>query len=198
MGILDVLLLAVALSMDAFAVSVSDGMACKNIRLQTVLAIAGTFGFFQWLMPTLGYFGSSIFYEQIKAFDHWIAFILLAVLGGKMLFEGIRNLRNSQASGQAETPQRISAKLLLLQGIATSIDALAVGISFAAMRSELRLGVHGSALLIGMTTFFLCVPACFAGKKSGELLSDRAAIAGGLILIGIGIKIFVSHQFFGA
>ena len=193
MNFLDILLLGFALSMDAAAVSISDGMSFK-IRNRTVILIAGTFGFFQFLMPVLGYLGTSLFYEQIKALDHWIAFLLLLFLGAKMIFESICKKDESKTDS---THSSLRIKELALQGIATSIDALAVGISFAALKDSLKLGLLPSALIIGFTTFFLCIPAVLAGKKSAKMLGKHAEILGGIILIGIGLKIFIQHQFFG-
>ncbi len=189
MGFLELLLLAIGLSMDAFAVSVSDGMCLRNMTAKKAAAVALTFGIFQALMPVIGYLGGSLFYEQIRTLDHWVAFILLGFLGGKMLFEGIK-VRQKPKDECCPAQSELTFKLLLVQGIATSIDALAVGISLAAVRAD----IVTSAAIIGITTTVLCFPAVCIGKKSGTFLNDKAEILGGVILIGIGLKIFISHM----
>jgi len=200
MSIFEILLLGVALSMDAFAVSVSNGMIYGKSPLRTVLACALCFGFFQFLMPLAGYFAGSFFYEQIKAIDHWIAFVLLGFLGFRMVKEAVNEMKKEKEESPEDHQAPADAKkkslpfgTLIVQGIATSIDALAVGISLSAFQT----GIFKSSSLIGCTTFVLTLPAVFIGKKSGDLLSDKAQLLGGLILIGIGVKIFVEHVFFG-
>lgn len=231
MSVLEVFLIGVALSMDAFAVSISNGLIIEGVNLKKALVIALTYGIFQFAMPVTGYVGASFFYRFIAAIDHWIAFALLGALGGKMIFETVQEMRQqkkpdspqnaadlaasrastssaSQAcaspTGSSEKIPFLPAKTLLLQGIATSIDALAVGISFAAMpvqRSSYLQTLLASAIypgiLIGLTTASLCLPAVFIGKKTGDALGDKAQLLGGAILIGIGIKILVEHVFFG-
>lgn len=214
MSFFEILLLGVALSMDAFAVSVSNGMVYAKRAVRTAAECALCFGFFQFLMPLAGYFAGSFFYEQIKAIDHWIAFALLGFLGVRMVKESLRELKNQKkeenpggigsssenAASSAPTGSTDSTEkkhlpygTLIVQGIATSIDALAVGISLSAFQT----GIFKSSIIIGCTTFCLTLPAVFIGKKSGDILSDKAQLLGGLILIGIGVKIFVEHVFFG-
>lgn len=179
--------------MDAFAVSISDGMTFNKINIKKALAIALTFGLYQAAMPLLGFLGGSLFYEQIKHLDHWIALILLAFLGGKMIFESIQMFRDKKNEKEIEIRHtNMTFKLLMVQGIATSIDALAVGISLAAVNAN----IIYSASIIGAITAVVCLPAVFLGKKTGDILSDKAELLGGLILVGIGVKIFIQHVFF--
>lgn len=216
MGIVEIILLGVGLSADAFAVSIADGMLFCKVRARDALAVALTFGIFQAVMPLLGFIGGTFFYEYISRIDHWIALVLLLFLGGKMLAGGIRHCAEVRAQKRAhpaadgaaqdsrvpdgslqQCRAGISFRELLVQGVATSIDALAVGIALAAMSTgERGLPIYGSVALIGATTSCICFPAVFLGKKTGDLLSDYAAIFGGLILIGIGARIFVQHVFF--
>jgi len=190
----ELLLLGIGLSMDAFAVSVTDGMCDGKVTFKNAFAIAFTFGAFQAVMPVLGYFGGRLFYEQIKSVDHWIALVLLCFLGGKMVASALSERRAKQSEGAQQCPcrERLSGRQLLVQGLATSIDALAVGISLAAGKADIVL----SAVTIGVTTAVICLPAVFIGKKTGDLLNDKAEFAGGVILIGIGLKIFIEHMFF--
>lgn len=199
MNFIEVFLLGVGLSMDAFAVSVTDGMCIQKLRISNVFAIAVTFGLFQAIMPLTGYLCGSLFYKQISSIDHWIALILLGFLGIRMIFEGAGEMRKSYRMKKGEpvvdsdtcavTGGKITFRLLMVQGIATSIDALAVGISLAAVDAP----IVSSAFLIGLTTTILCIPAVFIGKRSGDLLNDKAQIFGGCILVAIGLKIFLQH-----
>lgn len=195
MGIVTLLLIAVGLSMDAFAVSVSNGMIMCHTKTRRILKIAGSFGLFQGLMPLIGYTVANTFADKIQAVDHWIAFILLAFVGGKMLWEALRG-------GEDELPHGdpCSWKNLLVMSIATSIDALAVGASFAVMpREDLLAPSLGYLLCCGMiaaVTFLLCVIGVIVGCRFGNRFGKRAEIAGGLVLIAIGIKILLEHTVF--
>jgi putative Mn2+ efflux pump MntP len=186
--------LGVGLAMDAFAISLSEGMCLKRVRVHQAAAIAGAFGFFQFLMPVIGFFCGTLFYQAIQAVDHWVVLILLAFLGGKMLLEGIHSIRESQHSRE-EAPIRVSEKAvlsareLLLQALATSIDALAVGVSLAVMKEN----IFFCAPVIGIITALICFPAVFIGKRMGGFLGNKAEIFGGLILITIGIRVFIQH-----
>lgn len=190
MGIAELLLIAVGLSMDAFAVSVTNGLCLKNVNIKWTLGMGLCFGLFQGAMPTIGYFLGSTFSDYISALDHYIALVLLGFIGGKMLIDAIKNkdehLEKSDAS--------ISLGMLMVQGVATSIDALAVGVSFAMLPN---ISIVMAAGFIALITFFLSVAAVFVGKKFGSLLNNKAQIIGGIILIAIGVKIFVEHTFFG-
>ena len=218
MSVLEIFLIGVALSMDAFAVSISDGLIIRSVTLRKALAVAGTFGAYQFAMPVAGYLGASFFYRFIAAIDHWIAFALLGLLGGKMMIEAAAEMRRGRTAAPAATGDVCAPdgaaedgatggktaflpfKTLMVQGVATSIDALAVGISFAAMPTEratyaetmLASAVY-PALLIGATTTSLCLPAVFIGKKTGEKLGDKAELLGGAILVCIGAKILAEH-----
>lgn len=190
MSLIEVLLLAVGLSMDAFAVSVTNGMTKKNVNLKWTFAIAGCFGIFQGLMPAIGYFLGSTFTKYITQFDHYIALVLLGFIGGKMLVDGFKG-----ECEEGECALNLTVGTLLLQGVATSIDALAVGVSFAAVMPTSIDALIASGI-ITMVTFAFCVAAVFVGKKFGDVLNNKAQIVGGLILIAIGVKIFVEHVFF--
>ena len=188
MSIIDIILVAIGLSMDAFAVSITNGLCCQHLRRSQMLSVAVCFGGFQALMPTIGYFLGKAFEGYISALDHYIALILLGYIGGKMIFDAL--------TGSAEEHSyALTAKLLLMQGVATSIDALAVGVSFATLPN---VQIVPAVLLIGGITFLLSLTGVLIGKKTGQKLGSRAQIVGGLILIGIGIKIFVEHMFFSA
>lgn len=197
MGFAELLLLAVGLSMDAFAVSVGNGLSMKKSDPKAALAIAASFGLFQALMPTVGYFLGSAFETVISGFDHYIALIFLGFIGGKMIFDGIRELREKKKSAGApeeEKPFKLSFGALMIQSVATSIDALIVGVSFAALPN---VNIWTAVTLIGVITFSISLVGVFSGKKFGQLLGSRAEIFGGLILVGIGVKVFVEHVFFG-
>lgn len=188
MSYFEIFMIGVGLSMDAFAVCASNGLVYKNVNRRWSLAMALCFGIFQALMPTAGYFLGSAFEKYITAFDHILALVLLGFIGVKMLIDGIRD-KDDGASGL-----KMTFGILLLQGIATSIDALAVGISFAAMSD---VSILPAASLIGCTTFCLCIVALVIGKRFGRLLGAKAQIVGGVILVAIGLKIFIEHTFFG-
>lgn len=187
MGYIELFLVAVGLSADAFAVSVTNGMCKKNIRLGWTFIIAITFGLFQGVMPTIGYALGSTFTKFISQYDHIIALILLGFIGGKMLIDAIKG-DDEKGCDIA----RLTFGALLVQGVATSIDALAVGVSFAAM----SVNIISAAAFICSVTFVLSFLAVLIGKKFGDLLNNKAGIFGGLILIGIGVKIFIQHTFF--
>ena len=195
MGFLELFLLAVGLSMDAFAVSIGNGLSMKKQNPKAAIAIAFSFGLFQALMPTLGYFLGSAFEDIIRQFDHFIALIFLGFIGGKMIFDGIKELI-ADKKGEAEEIQEfhLSFGKLLIQAIATSIDALIVGVSFAALPD---VNIWTAVLLIGVTTFAISIIGVFSGKKFGQLLGSKAEIFGGIILVGIGLKVFIEHVFFG-
>lgn len=188
MGIGTILLLGVALSMDAFAVSVINSMCYPDLTRRRGMLVCAAFGVFQGIMPLLGYWAGSTFSGAISAVDHWIAFVLLAFIGGKMLFECIREW-NEPVHCPAE--RTLSGKAILTQALATSIDALAVGVSFAAV--SMSVNVYAACGIIAGLTFAICLIGCLLGKKIGGLLGNWAQIIGGVILIGIGVKILVEH-----
>ena len=195
MGFPELLLLAIGLAMDAFAVSIGNGLSMKKQNPKAAFAIAFSFGLFQALMPTLGYFLGSAFEEVIRQFDHFIALIFLGFIGGKMIFDGIKELIADKKGKTEELPEfKLTFGKLLIQAIATSIDALIVGVSFAALPN---VNIWTAVLLIGAVTFAISLSGVFSGKKFGQLLGSKAEIFGGIILVGIGLKVFIEHVFFG-
>lgn len=198
MGFAELLLLAIGLAMDAFAVSIGNGLSMKKQNPKAAFAIAISFGVFQALMPIIGYFLGSAFEEVIRQFDHFIALIFLGFIGGKMIFDGIKELIASKKGETEVLSEFAEFKLtfgkLLIQAIATSIDALIVGVSFAALPD---VNIWTAVLLIGIVTFAISLLGVFSGKKFGQLLGSKAEIFGGIILVGIGLKVFIEHVFFG-
>lgn len=188
MDFFTILFIGVGLSMDACAVSLAKGMSLNQNQVKKyAFILAFAFGFFQWLMPTIGYFAGSRFANSIQAFDHWIAFILLVLIGLNMIREA------KEEKEDADTKiDKISFKDILLLAIATSIDALAVGVSFA----FLQVNLFQSALTIGCTTFILSFICVICGKKLGSLFEKYAGFLGGTILILLGVKILIEHLFF--
>ena len=169
--------------MDAVAVSVSAGIARGRATWGEALAMGATFGIFQAAMPALGYAGGALFGSAIDAYDHWIAFTLLALVGGHMIWE-------SRSAGEDRPRGNPFAwRSLLLLGFATSIDALAVGLTLALIDVPIAWAVT----VIGGVTFALCVPAVHMGARLGMRLAHRAEFVGGLVLIGIGAKILADH-----
>ena len=184
-------LLALALSMDAFAVSVSNALCYQNLTRRWAVLSAAFYGVFQGLMPLIGFFARRLVGQWLGAFDHWLALLLLGFIGGKMLVEGIRALHPKDSCPTAAPV--FSLRVLLVQAVATSIDAMAVGISFAALSVNIPL----AAALIAVITFVCCLIGSELGRRFGSLLGDWAQILGGAILLGIGAKIWVEHMFFG-
>ena len=186
MDIFTLLAMSVALSMDAFSVSICKGLATKKFSFKTALLCGLWFGGFQALMPAIGYFLGAQFEHLIKAFDHWIAFGLLLVIGVNMIREALSEEDDDECD---ENCGCTGFKTMLMMAIATSIDALAVGVSFA----FLEVNIWKSVLVIGITTFLFS----FVGVKIGNIFGSRyskiAEIIGGVILIGIGVKILLEH-----
>ena len=187
MGFLELLLIAVGLSMDAFAVAVTNGLCCKKMKTGWVIGTGLCFGGFQGLMPTIGFFLGKSFEKYITAFDHYIALVLLGFIGIKMIVGAIKGAEDEQP------PSELTLTLLLVQGIATSIDALAVGVGFAALPD---INIAFAAISIFATTLLFSVAGIFIGKKFGNKLNNKAQLLGGFILVGIGVKIFVEHMWF--
>jgi putative Mn2+ efflux pump MntP len=188
MDFLTLVLIALGLSADAFAVSVTNGMCSSHITKKNAFYTALTFGLFQAAMPVLGFFLGCTFSEFISRFQHWVALFLLGFIGINMIAEAIKERRNPE---DACTVKNVfTVKNLILQGIATSIDALAVGVGFAVM----DINIFWAALLIGVITFFCCTVGVFIGRKFGALLGLRARFIGGILLLIIGIRIFIEHQ----
>lgn len=183
MTLLDLIVLAIGLSMDAFAVSICKGLALKKITLKNAGVVGLWFGGFQALMPLIGYFIGAQFAESIQAYDHWIAFALLALIGGNMVREAL-GPKEAEAADSA-----LSFKSMLPLAVATSIDALAVGITFA----FLDVAILPSAGLIALTTFVLSALGVALGSLCGQKLQAHAKALGGGILILLGIKILLEH-----
>ena len=182
MGFAELFLIAVGLSMDAFAVAVCKGLNMRRINYRHTFLIALFFGGFQALMPVIGWLLGTQFEKYITSFDHWIAFVLLAFIGGKMIYESC----GDEDECGCDT---LSLRELTLLAIATSIDALAVGITFA----FLGVSIIGSASLIGVTTFVLSAVGVCIGNRFGSRWKSRAEFAGGVILVLIGVKILLEH-----
>ena len=177
-----IFILAVALAMDSVAVSIAMGSKYTKLRLPKILFIAAVFGIFQGLMPLAGYFIGISFANYVQVYDHWIAFVLLVALGGKMLYEAYQD-------GFDEEVTDLSTKTLITLAVATSIDAMAVGVSFAFLQTD----IYTASVIIAVVTFILCLVAVYIGKKLGTFLESKAEILGGVILIGLGCKILAEH-----
>lgn len=198
MGILDILLTGVGLSMDAAAVSMTNGMNEPKMKLPKILLIALFYGVAQGLMPLIGYYAGSLFAEFVAKIAPWIALVLLGFIGGKMIFEAICAFEKKKNGEETEEAKPLSIGSLTVQTIATSIDALAVGVSLVALKvsGALAVNIFVAASMIAATTFVISLISVFIGKKFGELLSDKAELIGGLILVAIGLKIFIEGVFF--
>lgn len=178
-------LLGVGLAMDAFSVSLANGLNEPRMSRRKLCAIAGTFGFFQALMPMLGWICVHTIVQYFKAFENlipWIALALLGYIGGKMLYEGIQGCEEKEHPG-------VGFAALMIQGVATSIDALSVGFTIAEYDV---LSAVLAALIIAVVTFFICTAGLAIGKKAGTKLAGKASILGGVILIFIGLEIFIT------
>lgn len=181
MGALELFLIAIGLSADAFAVAICKGLSTNKIKVSNMLAVGLYFGGFQALMPLLGFWLGSNFQSLIESIDHWIAFILLGVIGFNMIRESREQAEEVDAS--------FSFKAMLPLAVATSIDALAVGITF----SFLKVSIIPAVSLIGITTFILSVIGLVMGNRFGCKYKSKAELMGGIILILIGTKILLEH-----
>ena len=189
MGLIELFILAVGLSMDAFAVSVCKGLSLGKIKTKHMCIAGAWFGGFQALMPFVGWLLGSQFQKYITSIDHWIAFILLGFIGGKMIWDAVKELRAPEA---CPVGRAFSYKLMVVQAFATSIDALSVGFTISEYGWLMALA---ASLIIAVVTFFICMAGLRIGKKFGTKLSGKASILGGIILIGIGLEIFISGVF---
>lgn len=187
MGFVELFLIGIGLSMDAFAVSICKGLGMKRFNMGQALVIGLFFGGFQALMPFIGWALGTQLAGFITPIDHWIAFILLALIGGKMLFDAFRGDDEGEAGEPKDT--RLDLKELLMLAIATSIDALAVGITFAFLGVNIVVAIA----VIGVTTFVLSVVGVAVGHVFGARYEKGATIAGGIVLILIGCKILLEH-----
>lgn len=173
--------------MDAFAVSVVSGSAYRNMCVRCALRMAFSFGAFQAVMPLLGYLAGNTLVAHIAQYDHWIAFFLLAGIGGKMIYEAIKTFNLEEPETSAKDPS--CPVTLVMLSIATSIDALAVGVTLSLITQH----IYATVILIGVITFVLSYIGCEIGKRMGHFFEKKIEIVGGLILIGIGVKILIGH-----
>ena len=185
MTLFDLILIAISLSMDAFAVSICKGLSVHKVSFAHAMTCGLWFGGFQFLMPTLGFFLGDRFAVVLTNFGPWVAFVLLAIIGVNMVRESF--------GGDEKLDDDYSAKAMLPLAVATSIDALSVGFTIAEYGWLMALAASG---IIAVVTFFLCMAGLRIGKKFGTKLSGKASVLGGIILIGIGLEIFISGVFF--
>lgn len=184
MTIIELFLLSLSLSADAFAVSICDGLEMKKINYKNTFIIALFFGGFQALMPLIGWLLGSRFSSLIESYDHWIAFILLAIIGINMIVESFKKEKVEDVK-----EFQMSYKKLFVMAIATSIDALAVGVALALSSANIFIAIA----LIGSITFVISFIGVIIGHKFGDIFYGKAALAGGIILILIGLKILLEH-----
>ena len=182
MGLIELFLIAVGLSMDAFAVSVCKGLAMPKCTFKKAAIVGLWFGGFQALMPAIGYILGAQFQEAIASIDHWIAFVLLALIGGNMIHEALDN-------DEEEADASLDVKTMFLLAVATSIDALAIGITFA----FLKVNIIPAVCFIGIVTFIISFAGVKIGNVFGARYKNKAEIAGGIILILLGLKILLEH-----
>ena len=182
MGLLEIILISISLAMDAFAVAMCKGMAMKKETVKSKVIIAMYFGIFQALMPLLGYLLGLRFEKAINFIDHWIAFILLGIIGVNMIKESL-------SKKEEDLNDDISFKTMIILALATSIDALAVGVTFAFLKVKIIIPI----IFIGTITFIISYLGVKIGKKFGDKLKSKAETLGGIILIIMGIKILIEH-----
>ena len=182
MGLIELILIAVGLSMDAFAVSVCKGLAMPKCTFKKAAIVGLWFGGFQALMPAIGYILGAQFQEAIASIDHWIAFVLLALIGGNMIHEALDN-------DEEEADASLDVKPMFLLAVATSIDALAIGITFA----FLKVNIIPAVCFIGIVTFIISFAGVKIGNVFGARYKNKAEIVGGVILILLGLKILLEH-----
>lgn len=182
MGLIELFLIAVGLSMDAFAVSVCKGLAMPKCTFKRAAIVGLWFGGFQALMPAIGYILGAQFQEAIASIDHWIAFVLLALIGGNMIHEALDN-------DEEEADASLDVKTMFLLAVATSIDALAIGITFA----FLKVNIIPAVCFIGIVTFIISFAGVKIGNIFGARYKNKAEIVGGVILILLGLKILLEH-----
>lgn len=182
MNLYEIILISIGLAMDAFAVSICKGLSMKKINWKSTLIIAIYFGLFQAIMPVFGYLLGSSFSVIVQKLDHWIAFILLAIIGGNMIKES----KDDEAEKRND---KVDFKTMIILAIATSIDALAVGVTFAFFKVKIILSIS----IIGLITFILSFVGVIIGNKFGDKFQNKAEFTGGIILIFIGLKILLEH-----
>lgn len=189
MGLIELLITAIALSMDAFAVAICKGLCVGKIKPKHMVICGLWFGGFQALMPLIGYFCGVAFADYINAYDHWIAFVLLGFIGGKMVYEALQREECACEYNEAA----FGVKTMLTMAIATSIDALAVGVGFAILPD---VNVSFAITSIGITTFLLSAIGVKIGSIFGAKYKFVAELVGGVVLVGMGAKILIEHLFF--
>ena len=192
--LLNSVLLGLGLAMDAFSVSIANALSESQMKKDRMCFIAGVYAFFQFAMPMIGWICVHTIVEYFEKFDDfipWIALILLLYIGGKMIWEAFHEEGDSDADGTVKS--LLTFSVLMIQGIATSIDALSVGFTIADYGLVMALV---ASLIIAAVTFAICITGLIIGKKAGSRLSSKATIRGGIILIGIGIEIFIKGVFF--
>lgn len=182
MGFFEIVLIGLGLAMDAFAVSICKGLSMKKMNWKNAIIIALYFGIFQALMPIIGYFLGTTFSNLVENVDHWIAFILLAIVGGNMI-------KDSFDDECEKRNEKVDFKTMIVLAIATSIDALAVGVTFAFFKTNIILSVF----IIGIITFILSLVGVKIGNRFGDKFQNKAELTGGIILIIIGTKILLEH-----
>jgi putative Mn2+ efflux pump MntP len=187
MDLITIVFIALGLAMDAFAVSIASGVTLKKVRLRYAFRVAFFFGGFQALMPLLGWLAGSSFSSYIAAFDHWVAFGLLTFIGGKMIYES-----TVLKEAEKKTDPR-NLTILFILAIATSIDALVVGLSF----SFLNVTIIEPVIIIGVITFLLSFAGVYIGARTGSFFENKIEIIGGVILIGIGLKVLIEYLLLG-
>ena len=183
MELFEIIIIAIGLSMDAFAVSIGKGLSVAKSKLSYYLKVGLWFGGFQALMPLIGYLLGTSFADAVAGFDHWIAFALLAIIGGNMIKEAVGNDDDEESNAD------FSIKALFVLAVATSIDALAAGVSFAFLKTD----INSSIIIIGITTFLFSIVGFKIGNIFGNRYKKRAELVGGVILITIGLKILIEH-----
>lgn len=185
MGVLEISVIGLGLAMDAFAVAVCKGLSMKRMDLKKATIIALYFGIFQAIMPLIGFFLGNRFEYLIDKLDHWVAFGLLSITGVNMIYESLKNEED-------DINDCIDVKTMFILSISTSIDALAVGITFAFFKINLAIAIS----IIGVITFILSIIGVKIGNKFGDKIKNRAELLGGIVLIIIGLKILISHTIF--
>lgn len=187
MTYIEIWLLAISLAMDCFSVSITSGIILRRVLWKTFLTIAFFFGLFQGLMPVIGWFAASRFQHLIENYDHWIAFGVLFLLGARMIKESFKDEEEEHHFNPTRLP------VILTLAVATSIDALAVGISFAFTGMTTWRSILDPVLIIGFVSFIFSIIGCLIGVYFGKRVNLRAELWAGIILIGIGVKILIEH-----
>jgi len=183
MSYIEIILIAIGLSMDAFAVSITLGLSVQKPSFKQYLLPGVYFGFFQALMPLIGYFAGSLFAERIQKFEHWIAFGLLAIIGANMIKESFSKEEEKQDDNKFKFIN------MLLLAVATSIDALAIGVTFAFF----KINIYAATAIIGLTTFCISICGVKIGNIFGVKFKSKAELLGGIVLIALGLKILLEH-----